>query len=187
MIGVEKYISNLKEALLACFGSRLVYVGLQGSYLRGEATENSDIDIVAVVDKLAVSDLDKYRCIIQTMGDFDKSCGFICGKEDLANWNPLEIHHLVNGTKDYYGALKDLVPNYTEGDIRNFIKLSLNNMYHQICHRYIHSPHRLEADYNDVVPPFPFQNVRIPPYLLSLQSDSSVHQAHILNGIHQRH
>lgn len=139
MIGVEKYISNLKEALLACFGSRLVYVGLQGSYLRGEATENSDIDIVAVVDKLAVSDLDKYRCIIQTMGDFDKSCGFICGKEDLANWNPLEIHHLVNGTKDYYGALKDLVPNYTEGDIRNFIKLSLNNMYHQICHRYIHS------------------------------------------------
>ena len=58
------------------------------------------------------------------MGDFDKSCGFICGKEDLANWNPLEIHHLVNGTKDYYGVLKDLVPNYTEGDIRNFIKLS---------------------------------------------------------------
>ncbi|MBQ9141799.1 MAG: nucleotidyltransferase domain-containing protein [Lachnospiraceae bacterium] len=28
------------------FGDRLLYVGLQGSYLRGEATESSDIDIM---------------------------------------------------------------------------------------------------------------------------------------------
>lgn len=146
MIDVEQYISDLKDALLASYGSRLLYVGLQGSYLRGEATDNSDIDIVAVIDKLTVSDLDRYRCVIQTLGDFDKSCGFICGKEDLANWNPLEIHHLVNGIKDYYGVLKDLVPNYTEIDIRNFIKLSLNNMYHEICHRYIHSMDNKKLD-----------------------------------------
>ena len=37
---LEKLILQCKES----FGGRLVYVGLQGSWLRGEATENSDID-----------------------------------------------------------------------------------------------------------------------------------------------
>lgn len=139
MIDVERYISRLTDSLLAEYGSRLVYVGLQGSYLRGEATENSDIDIVAVIEKLDVSDLERYRSIIQSMEAPAKSCGFICSKDDIAHWNPLEIHHLLNCTKDYYGALNELVPDYTEVDIRNFIKLSLNNLYHEICHRFVHS------------------------------------------------
>ena len=139
MIDVERYISRLTDSLLAEYGSRLVYVGLQGSYLRGEATENSDIDIVAVIEKLDVSDLERYRSIIQSMEAHAKSCGFICSKDDIAHWNPLEIHHLLNCTKDYYGALNELVPDYTEVDIRNFIKLSLNNLYHEICHRFVHS------------------------------------------------
>lgn len=32
-----------------------------------------------------------------------------------------------------------MVPAYTQNDIRNFIKMSLNNLYHEICHRYIHA------------------------------------------------
>lgn len=139
MIDVERYISRLTDSLLIEYGSRLVYVGLQGSYLRGEATENSDIDIVVVIDKLDVEDLERYRSIIQSMEAPAKSCGFICSKDDIAHWNPLEIHHLLNCTKDYYGALNELVPDYTEVDIRNFIKLSLNNLYHEICHRFVHS------------------------------------------------
>lgn len=138
MIDIESYIEQLIVLLKDCFGSRLVYVGLQGSYLRGEATDNSDIDIMAVVDGLSVSDLDAYRAAIQSLEHFDKSCGFICSKEDLANWNPLEICHLLNCTKDYFGVLKELVPVYTEEDVRNFVKMSVNNLYHEICHRYIH-------------------------------------------------
>ena len=33
-----------------------------------------------------------------------------------------------------------LVPEYTETDVRNFVKMSLGNLYHEICHRYIHAP-----------------------------------------------
>ena len=144
MFRIEDYIDNLIQNLKAAFGERLIYIGLQGSYLRGEATADSDIDIMAVIDNLSVDDLQAYRDVLVSVGNFDKSCGFICSKEDLKNWNPLEISHLLHTTKDYYGILKNLMPEYTETDIRNFIKLSLNNLYHELCHRYIHA----ERDYN---------------------------------------
>ena len=142
MVDIEKYISELIKALRQKFNTRLVYVGLQGSYLRGEATENSDIDVMVVIDNLSVSDLDIYRHLIQSLNHFDKSCGFICSKTDLANWNPLEICHLLHTTKDYWGTLSTIIPSYTEQDIRNFTKMSVNNLYHEICHRYIHSDER---------------------------------------------
>ena len=139
MVDIEKYISCLIVLLREQFGEKLLYVGLQGSYLRGEATDNSDIDIMVIIDDLQVADLMLYRKIIQSMDSFDKSCGFICGKNDLANWNPLEICHLLHTTKDCYGILKELIPAYSAQDIKNFIKISINNLYHEICHRYIHS------------------------------------------------
>lgn len=140
MFNADKYIKNLIELLKTAYQERLLYVGLQGSYLRGEATENSDIDIMVVISDMSVSDLTKYREAISSLEDYDKSCGFICGTEELKNWNPLEMCHLLHTTKDYYGTLKKLVPEYTETDVRNFVKMSLGNLYHEICHRYIHAP-----------------------------------------------
>lgn len=139
MIDIDNYITQLIDLLKARFGSRLLYVGLQGSYLRGEATDHSDIDIMVVLDDLRVADLDNYRAIIQGMDHYDRSCGFICGKDELLKWNPLEICHLLNTTKDYYGNLSSCVPEYSKVDVRNFCKMSVNNIYHEICHRYIHA------------------------------------------------
>ena len=139
MVQIENYIVQMIGLLQEQFDSRLLYVGLQGSYLRGEANDNSDIDIMVVIDELSAEDLASYRSILQLMGHFELSCGFICGKQDLEHWNPLEIHHVLHSTKDYYGTLQHLVPIYTEQDIRNFVKLSVNNLYHQICHHYIHA------------------------------------------------
>lgn len=144
MFRIEDYIENLIQKLKAAFSERLIYIGLQGSYLRGEATADSDIDIMAVIDNLSVDDLKAYREILVSIGDFDKSCGFICSKEDLKNWNPLEICQLLHTAKDYYGTLKNLVPEYSKEDVQNFVKLSLNNLYHELCHRYIHA----EREYN---------------------------------------
>ena len=139
MVDINQYISQLTELLTGSFGERLLYLGLQGSYLRGEATDHSDIDIMVVIDRFNIRDFNTYRTIIQSMDHADKSCGFICGKGDLANWNPLEIANLLNSTKDYFGVLRELVPDYSQEDIRNFVKLSINNIYHEICHRYIHA------------------------------------------------
>ena len=139
MFRIDEYIAELIDKLKVTFGERLVYIGLQGSYLREEQTESSDIDVMAVIDGLSVEDLQAYRNVLVSVGSFEKSCGFLCGKADLERWNPLEICHLLHTTKDYYGELKTLVPAYTMEDERNFVKLSLNNFYHEICHRYIHA------------------------------------------------
>lgn len=155
MVNIEKYIAELTLSLKEIFNKRLLYVGLQGSYLRKEATENSDIDIMVIIDKLSVSDLKAYRQIIENMEYFDKSCGFICSKEDLLNWNPLEIASLLGSTEDYYGTLSDFTPNYTEKDIKNYIRISLNNLYHEICHRYIHGT----KEQNIINLPFTYKGV----------------------------
>lgn len=139
MIDIDRYMTQLTQMLRQHFGSRLSYVGLQGSYLRGEATDSSDIDAMVVIDRLDINDLDAYRAILAALPHTDKACGFICSNADLANWNPLEIGHLLHSTKDLFGSLQTLIPAYTRQDICNFIKLSINNLYHGLCHTYIHA------------------------------------------------
>lgn len=139
MFKADEYITSLIKLLKATFAERLLYVGLQGSYLRDEANEDSDIDIMVVINDLSVADLTEYKKAIYSLDGYEKSCGFICGFEELKKWNPLEICHLTHTTKDYFGELAELVPKYCEKDVRYFIKSSLGNLYHELCHRYIHS------------------------------------------------
>ena len=139
MFGLEKYLNDLLALIKEKFDKRLLYVGLQGSYLRNEADEYSDIDIMVIIDEMTVHDLDDYKRVLISIGYFERSCGFICGKSEMANWNPLEVCQLLHTTKDLYGKLADFVPTYTVEDEKNYIKLSLGNLFHEICHRYIHS------------------------------------------------
>ena len=123
----------------SAFGERLLYVGLQGSWLRGEAHENSDIDIMVILDGFSVRDMDTYRSILKRIGFYEKSCGFICGKEEMKRWNPLEVCQLHQTTKDLVGVLTDYLPAATREDEINYVSLSLGNLYHELCHRYIHA------------------------------------------------
>ena len=138
MYDAKAYMQELTERLQTAFQKRLIYVGLQGSYLRGEMTEESDIDPMVVIDGLDATDLKIYREIVGRMEQPEKSCGFICGKKQMASWNPMEIMHLLHSTKDLYGVLEELVPSYTREDALNYCKIGLNNLYHFLCHRYIH-------------------------------------------------
>ena len=140
MVEIESYLASLTAALKRAFGTRLCYVGLQGSYLRGEATEHSDIDVMVILDGLTPNDLLRYRTLLEQTAEPENSCGFICGRAEMAHWNPLEICHLLHTTRDIFGALRDFVPPYTQADILNYIKLSLGNLYHALCHTRIHAP-----------------------------------------------
>lgn len=140
MVEIESYLASLTAALKREFGTRLCYVGLQGSYLRGEATEHSDIDVMVILDGLTAEDLARYRALVEQTEEPEKACGFICGRAEMAHWNPLEICHLLHTTRDIFGTLRDFVPPYTQEDILNYIKLSLGNLYHGLCHTRIHAP-----------------------------------------------
>ena len=138
MLDAQTCMNELAQRLRAAFGGRLIYLGLQGSYARGEADERSDLDVMCVLEGLSAADLDAYRQIIQGLPWAEKACGFICGREELAAWNPLEIACLVRTTHDWVGSLSALVPEYTGEDLRRHVQLSAGNLYHELCHRRIY-------------------------------------------------
>lgn len=139
LVDIADYTKRLTEELKMKFGKRLLYVGLQGSYLRGEATPESDIDIMLVLDEIHSKDLNVYRQILKELGEYNRACGFVCGRNELLNWFPEEICHVLHTTSDIYGKLSDIVPNYSKKDVANYIKMSVGNLYHMLCHRRIHS------------------------------------------------
>ncbi len=139
MIDIEDYLQKLIGACKNTFRERLLYVGLQGSYMREEATDQSDIDVMILLEDFSASDMDAYREILKKIGAYEKSCGFICGKNEMLLWNPLEVCQLCHTTKDVFGELKDFLPPAARQDEINYVKLSLGNLYHELCHRYIHA------------------------------------------------
>lgn len=134
---IEVWCSNLTVRLQSIFGSELVFVGLQGSYGRKEATPSSDIDIVVILDEINAEKLGKYRGVINSMPYHERACGFIAGLMDVASWLPGEIFLLVNDTLPIYGSLEFLHRKYTKKDIADFIKSSACAIYHGCCHNFL--------------------------------------------------
>ena len=139
---IEVYMQKIKQELLNTFGDELVYLGLQGSFRRGEARESSDIDVMVILEEFTVERMAEYREILKRVGNFNKSCGFICGRKEMKNWNRFEICQLLHETKDYYGTLSQLVPAYSRQDVQQAIYImsfAIAIFMHQTpCKRYFH-------------------------------------------------
>lgn len=138
LLDVSAYLQALFQALQRRFGGRLLYMGLQGSYARGEAREDSDVDVLVVLDALHPRDMEQYRAALQELPYAQPSCGFLCGREDLLAWSPLEIPQLLGETRDLYGRLADFVPSWGREDLLRAIQLDIGNLYHALCHRRVH-------------------------------------------------
>ena len=50
MIEIQQYLNLFQQKLEKIFKNEIFFFGIQGSYGRGEATENSDIDIVVIFE-----------------------------------------------------------------------------------------------------------------------------------------
>ena len=60
MIDITTWMSEFLQKLNHKFENRVWFVGLQGSYGRGEARDTSDIDVVVIFDKLSAADIQEY-------------------------------------------------------------------------------------------------------------------------------
>jgi hypothetical protein len=133
----EQWISRLLERLDEAFGDRVLFVGHIGSYARGEATEDSDVDINIVLDSLTFDDLESYRKIVRCMPHREKACGFICGADEMRAWPAHERFQFTQGCITLRGSLDGLVPAATDDDIRDSVRNIASSIYHQCCHSYI--------------------------------------------------
>ena len=138
MVDIGKWVRDLTQKLWNVFGDRLEFMGLQGSYARGEANEQSDIDLVVVLDVLTVDDLRAYRKVVRSMPEAQKACGFICGREELRGWPVCDLFHLYYDTAPLCGYLEELLPPICREDAMQAAMIGAANLYHMACHGYLY-------------------------------------------------
>lgn len=91
MFDLDRWLDKYIEAVDAAFGARIVFIGLQGSYARGEANEGSDIDVVLILNSLTLDDLTLYKNAIAGLEERTKICGFVSGTEELKAWDKADL------------------------------------------------------------------------------------------------
>ena len=138
MFNINDWICDFVKVLRRNFGDRIFFIGLQGSYARGEATANSDIDVVVVLDNFTVYDVQKYNDILDEMPNRNLICGFIAGKNELLNWEKSELFQFYYDTKPIFGSLEILQPYLTNEVIDRAIKIGVCTIYHGCAHNILH-------------------------------------------------
>ena len=138
MIDITAWMEIFLQALNETFANRVWFVGLQGSYGRGEATETSDIDVVAILDELSAADIQSYHAMLDTLPHRELICGFLSGKEELMNWEPSDLFQFCHDTTPIKGSLDEVMAVIDESAVNRAIKIGACNVYHGCVHNMLH-------------------------------------------------
>ena len=138
MIEITTWMNGFLKSINEAFGDRVWFVGLQGSYGRGEATETSDIDVVVILDELSITDIHKYNAMLNTLPCRELICGFVSGKDEILNWEPSDLFQFCNDTTPIKGSLEEVLAVVDESAVNRAIKIGACNIYHGCVHNMLH-------------------------------------------------
>ena len=138
MIDITTWMQNFLQTLNETFANRVWFVGLQGSYGRGEATETSDIDIVVILDELSAMDIQTYYDMLDTMSHRELICGFLSGKKEIMNWEPSDLFQFCNDTIAIKGSLDEVMAFVDESAVNRAIKIGACNIFHGCVHNMLY-------------------------------------------------
>lgn len=138
MIEISTWLDNFLQAVNYTFAERVWFVGLQGSYGRGEATETSDIDVVVILDELSASDIQEYNAMLDTLPHRELICGFLSGKNELLNWESADLFQFYYDTTPIKGSLDLLLPLLGGEAVDRAIKMGVCNIYHGCVHNMLY-------------------------------------------------
>ena len=135
---ISAWMALFQARLTETFPERVAFLGLQGSRSRGEETEDSDIDVVVVLDSLSSEDIRRYRAMIDTLPDRELICGFLAGKDELVCWEPSDLFQFCRDTTPVIGSLETLLENVTPEDVTRAVRIGACNIYHGCVHTLCH-------------------------------------------------
>ncbi len=138
MIDIATWMNKFLQVLEEKFGDRVWFVGLQGSYGRGEATETSDVDIVVILDELHASDIQIYNTMLDTLSHRELICGFLSGKKEILNWEPSDLFQFYYDTKPIKGSLDELLTLIDDVAVNRAIKIGACNIFHGCVHNMLY-------------------------------------------------
>ena len=138
MIDIGVWLQLFMQKLNDVFAERVWFVGLQGSYGRGEATETSDIDVVVILDELSAADIQSYNMLLDTLPNRALVCGFLSGKNEIMNWEPSDLFQFCHDTTPIKGSLDEVMSVLDEEAVNRAIKIGACNIYHGCVHNMLH-------------------------------------------------
>ena len=138
MIDITIWMQNFLQTLNKTFANRVWFVGLQGSYGRGEATETSDIDVVVILDELSAADIQTYNTMLNSLPNRELICGFLSGKQEIINWEPSDLFQFCHDTTPIKGSLDEVLRVVDESAVKRAIKMGVCNIYHGCVHNMLH-------------------------------------------------
>lgn len=131
---VERFVSAVKDA----FGERVRFVGLQGSRGRGEASENSDVDMVVILDSVSADDIKRYDAVLDAVGERELACGFLSGENELLRWEPSELFQFCHDTTPLIGSLDAALAKVGPEDVSRAVRIGACGVYHGCVHNMIY-------------------------------------------------
>ena len=138
MIDITAWMQNFLQTLNQTFSNRVWFVGLQGSYGRGEATETSDIDVAVILDELSAMDIQTYNTMLDTLPHRELICGFLSGKKENFNWEPSDLFQFCYDTTPIKGNLDEVMAVIDESAVNRAIKTGACSIYHGCVHNMLY-------------------------------------------------
>ena len=138
MIDITAWMCTFMQTLQETFANRVWFVGLQGSYGRGEARDTSDIDVVVILDELSAGDIHAYHDMLDTLPHRDLICGFLSGKREILNWEPSDLFQFCHDTTPIKGSLDEVLAVVDESAVDRAIKIGSCNIFHGCVHNMLY-------------------------------------------------
>ena len=135
---IDKWMKEYCAVMEERFGQRIWFMGLQGSYARGEATAQSDIDAVLILDELKADDIALYAQALDALDERERICGFFGGRRELLAWEPAELFQFCRDTIAYRGSLEPLLAKVRDEDIVHAVRTGACAVYHACIHDLLH-------------------------------------------------
>ena len=142
---VDQWLGEFLQRLRKTFGGRLVFVGHHGSWARGDATPDSDIDTMVVLDHIASSDLAAYRAVIDAMPDGGRDAsGLLNSVAEMRALPRSGLTQCFYGCQVLHGAIDGIVERPTADDLLADILIMASDNLTSARH-YLLFPHDLSA------------------------------------------
>ena len=138
MICLDDFLKQYRAELEQTFGDRVWFLGLQGSYGRGEAGEQSDLDLVLILDRLDTADIACYNAMLDRLPHRQLMCGFLSGRRELLNWEPSDLFQFYHDTTPLVGSLDALIPLLDRDALDRAIKIGACGIYHGCVHNMLY-------------------------------------------------
>jgi hypothetical protein len=151
---VETWLDEFVRRLREVFGERLRFVGHHGSWARGEAAPESDIDTMVILDRIEPPDLVGFRAVIESMPDGGKAAsGLLTSVPEMRALPRSGLMQYFWGCKVLHGSMEGIVERPTERDLLEDVRAKASTHLLNARH-YLLFPHDLSQKVHNLRYPF---------------------------------